>query len=105
VLYRRRADTTYELLIYSVDAAACRDGRLAIFPVTRRLDRLSVMALPSSKTAARRLLASDLETVLIECWCPPFSIAAGRAADRTHRTRHGTRHVRLPLTTTKLEAA
>jgi hypothetical protein len=59
VLYRRRANTTYELLIYSVDAAARHDGRLATFPVTRRLDRLNVMAPPFGEAAARRLLASD----------------------------------------------
>jgi DNA-binding LacI/PurR family transcriptional regulator len=67
------ADSSYELVIYNVDSASRRDGYLATLPVTRRLDGLIIMALPFSEAAAQRLLANDLETVLIECSHPSFS--------------------------------
>ncbi|HEY3231582.1 MAG TPA: LacI family DNA-binding transcriptional regulator [Roseiflexaceae bacterium] len=82
------ADSAYELVIYNIDSAARRDVYLSTLPVTRRLDGLIVMALPFGDEAAQRLLASELETVLIEGTHPAFSsveiddVAGGRMVAR-----------------------
>jgi len=60
------ANAAYEIVIYNVDSAALRDGQLATLPVTRRIDGLIVMSLPFDEKMARRLLAHELEAVLIE---------------------------------------
>jgi DNA-binding LacI/PurR family transcriptional regulator len=67
------SDSHSELVIYSVDSSARRDGYLASLPLARRLDGLIVMALPFDKAAARRLVEHRLETVLIEFSEEPFS--------------------------------
>jgi LacI family transcriptional regulator len=66
-------NTPYELVISNVDSASRRDGYLSTLPITRRLDGLIIMALPFDDPAAERLLASELETVLIEFTHPSFS--------------------------------
>lgn len=67
------AESPYELAIYNVDSSSRRVGYLASLPVTRRIDGLIVMALPFNDEAANRLLAHDLQTVLIEFSRPGFS--------------------------------
>ena len=67
------AGTTYELVVYSVTSSAQRDSYLASIAVNRRLDGLIVMALPFEEHVVRRLLHSQLATVLIEVAHPFFS--------------------------------
>jgi LacI family transcriptional regulator len=67
------ADTPFELAIYPVDSLGRLDGYLSMLPVTRRLDGLIVMALPLNEAAGNRLLANNLETILIESLHPDFS--------------------------------
>jgi DNA-binding LacI/PurR family transcriptional regulator len=66
-------DSPYELVVYSVDSSARRDTYLSSLAVTRRLDGLIVMALPFDDVMGRRLIAHNLETVLIEAGRPQFS--------------------------------
>lgn len=68
--------TPYELVIYYVDSSARRDGLLVNLAITRRLAGLIVLALPFDESAAQRLLAHGLETVLIEAPQPLFSSVA-----------------------------
>jgi DNA-binding LacI/PurR family transcriptional regulator len=65
--------SSYEMVIYNVESAVRRDGHLATLPVTRRIDGLIVMALPLESKAAQRLVAHELEAVLIEFAHPLFS--------------------------------
>src|SRR3954452_7053711 len=67
------ADSAYEMVIYNVESAVRRDGHLATLPITRRIDGLIIMALPFESKAAQRLLAHELEGVLIEFTHPLFS--------------------------------
>ncbi|MEO7913660.1 MAG: LacI family DNA-binding transcriptional regulator [Roseiflexaceae bacterium] len=67
------ADSSYELVVYSVTSSAQRDGYLTRIALNRRLDGLIVMALTVDDTATRRLLAHDLATVLVEVSNPSFS--------------------------------
>ena len=60
------ANSSYELVIYPVDSLTRLNGYLSMLPVTRRLDGLIMMSLPVDDDAVQRLLASQLETVLIE---------------------------------------
>jgi DNA-binding LacI/PurR family transcriptional regulator len=60
------ANLAYEMVIYNVESDVRRDGHLATLPVTRRIDGLIIMALPFDAKAAQRLLAHELEVVLIE---------------------------------------
>jgi len=60
------ADLAYEMVIYNVESDVRRDGHLASLPVTRRIDGLIIMALPFDSKAAQRLVAHELEVVLIE---------------------------------------
>jgi DNA-binding LacI/PurR family transcriptional regulator len=66
-------DSPYELVVYSVDSSARRDTYLSSLAVTRRLDGLIVMALPFDDAMAHRLMAHNLETVLVEAGRPQFS--------------------------------
>jgi len=67
------ADFAYEMVIYNVESDVRRDGHLASLPVTRRIDGLIVMALPFEPKAAQRLIAHELDVVLIEFTHPQFS--------------------------------
>ncbi|HEU5098620.1 MAG TPA: LacI family DNA-binding transcriptional regulator [Roseiflexaceae bacterium] len=67
------ADSPYEMVIYNVESAVRRDGHLAALPITRRIDGLIVMALPFDSRAAQRLVAHELEVVLVEFAHPLFS--------------------------------
>src|SRR5262245_29890570 len=67
------ADSSYELVVYSVTSSAQRDGYLTRIALNRRLDGLIVMALTVDETATRRLLTHELATVLIEVANPSFS--------------------------------
>jgi len=66
-------NSPFELVIYPVDSSNRLDGYLAMLPITRRLDGLILMALPIDESIADRLLASRLETVLIEVDHPAFT--------------------------------
>lgn len=90
------ADSSYELVVYSVTSSAQRDGYLTNIALNRRLDGLIVMALAVGDTATRRLINHDLPTVLVEVAHPSFSCveidneAGGRLAaefllERGHR--------------------
>ena len=67
------AESSYELVVYPVDSSARRDAYLATLTVMHRVDGLIVMALPFDEKMARRLLARNIETVLIEFRQEPFS--------------------------------
>ena len=67
------ADFAYEMVIYNVESDVRRDGHLASLPLTRRIDGLIIMALPFEAKAAQRLVAHELEVVLIEFTHPLFS--------------------------------
>lgn len=62
-----------EMVVYPVDSSAQRDAYLTSIVLTRRVDRLIIMALPFGEETARRLLAARIETVLIEDQHPKFS--------------------------------
>jgi LacI family transcriptional regulator len=90
------ADSAYELVVYPVDSSARRDAHLAHVTATHRVDGLIVMALPFDEKMAHRLLARNIETVLVEAGRAPFTsieidnAAGGRLAaqyllDRGHR--------------------
>ena len=89
-------DSAYEMVIYNVESAVRRDGHLAALPITRRIDGLIVMSLPFEDRIAQRLVANDLDAVLIEFAHPLFSsveiddqaggqMAARYLAERGHR--------------------
>lgn len=90
------ANSKYELVIYTVDSVDRLNGYLSTLPLTGNLDGLIVMSLPVDDEAAGRLLASQLQTVLIECNHPAFSsilvndreggrLAAQHLLDEGHR--------------------
>ncbi len=90
------AGFAYEMVIYNVESDVRRDGHLASLPVTRRIDGLIIMALPFDPKVAQRLLAYELEVVLIEFTHPLFSsveindesgglLVARYLAERGHR--------------------
>ena len=54
----------YEVVVYDHEGAGT--SLLASLPVTRRLDGLVVMSLPLGDKVVRRLLESNLTTVLVE---------------------------------------
>ncbi len=60
------ADGPYEMIIYPVDSLDRLNGYLAMLPVTKRVDGVVLLSLPLPEQAARRLLDSKLETVLVE---------------------------------------
>ncbi len=58
--------TSYEFVVYAVDAAQQRDASLASIVVTRRVDGLVIMALPFDDDMARRLVDARIEAALVE---------------------------------------
>jgi DNA-binding LacI/PurR family transcriptional regulator len=70
---RALASSPYDLVVYTVDSSARRDGYLTSLPLNRRLDGLIVMSLTVDDADARRLVTHELETVLIEFNHPSFS--------------------------------
>lgn len=60
------ADSPYEMIIYPVDSLDRLNGYLAMLPLTKRVDGVVLLSLPLPEQAARRLLDSKLETVLVE---------------------------------------
>ena len=90
------SNSRYELVIYTVDSMSRLSGYLAGLPMTGNLDGLIIISLPVDNEAADRLIASGIETVLIEYANPKFSgitiddFAGGRLAaqhliERGHR--------------------
>lgn len=69
----RLANSRYELVVYTVDSVERLNNYLATLPLLGNLDGLIVMSLPVDEAAAQRLLANQLETVLIEYTHPHFS--------------------------------
>jgi len=67
------ADSSYELVVYSVTSSAQRDGYLTRIALSQALDGLIVMALAVDDTATRRLIAHKVATVLVEVAHPSFS--------------------------------
>ncbi len=67
------ANSRYELVIYTVDSTERLNGYLSTLPLTGNLDGLIVISLPVDDEAAERLLASPIQTVLIESRHPSFS--------------------------------
>jgi DNA-binding LacI/PurR family transcriptional regulator len=59
-------ETSYELVIYTVDSLARLQGYLATLPLTGNLDGLIIMSLPVDDAAVRRLSERGPETVSIE---------------------------------------
>lgn len=66
------ADTTYELIIYTVDAMSRYEMLLTQLPLNQQLDGLIINALPLSNSAAQRLNTGSFETVLMETTHPQF---------------------------------
>ncbi len=60
------AGTSYEFVVYAVDAAKQRDANLASIVVTRRVDGLVIMALPFGDDMARRMADARIEAALVE---------------------------------------
>jgi len=91
------ANSRYELVVYTVDTMARLDGYFASLPLTGSLDGLIIISLPIDEEAAARLIASNLETVLIEYTHPKFSaitindFEGGRLAAQ-HLIAQGYRH-------------
>jgi DNA-binding LacI/PurR family transcriptional regulator len=67
------ADSPYELVVYSVNSSAQRDGYLNRIALHRGLDGLIVMALAVDDTATQRLVSHQIATVLVEGANPSFS--------------------------------
>jgi LacI family transcriptional regulator len=67
------ANSRYELVVYTVDTLARLEGYFASLPLTGSLDGLIIISLPIDDEAAARLIANNLETVLIEYTHPSFS--------------------------------
>ena len=67
------SNSRYELIVYTVDSLERLNGYLATLPLTGSLDGLIVLSLPVDDAAAQRLVANELEAVLIEQTHPSFS--------------------------------
>lgn len=67
------SNSKYDLIIYTVDSMARLENYLATLPLTGNLDGLIIMSLPVDEVAAQRLIANQLETVLVEYNHPQFS--------------------------------
>lgn len=67
------SDSGYELVIYPVDSMTRLENYFAKLPLTGNLDGLIILSLPIDETSAARLLANNLETVLVEQQYPQFS--------------------------------
>jgi DNA-binding LacI/PurR family transcriptional regulator len=80
------SNSRYELVVYTVDSMDRLNGYLSALPIRGGLDGLIVMSLPVDDMAAQRLIANQLETVLLEYIHPSFSsillddFAGGRLA-------------------------
>lgn len=66
------ANSTYELVIYTVDSMKHYESLLAQLPMNQQLDGLLINALPLSDEAAQRLNSSSFEIVLMETVHPMF---------------------------------
>lgn len=66
------ANSSYELIIYTVDMMSRYDTLLAQLPLNQQLDGLIINALPLSDEAAKRLASSSFEIVLMETHHPKF---------------------------------
>jgi LacI family transcriptional regulator len=66
------ANSTYELVIYTVDSMNRYEILLAQLPLNQQLDGLIINALPISDEAAQRLSSSPFEIVLMESSHPAF---------------------------------
>lgn len=90
------SNSRYELVIYTVDSIDRLNGYLAGLPLTGNLDGLIIISLPVDDNAASRLIAHNIETVLIESSHPQFSaitindFEGGRLAAQ-HLAEHGHR--------------
>lgn len=71
------SNSKYELVVYTVDSIDRLNGYLGSLPVKGNLDGLIVMSLPVDELAAQRLIANQLETVLLEYEHPSFSSILG----------------------------
>ncbi|MCC6892670.1 MAG: LacI family DNA-binding transcriptional regulator [Anaerolineae bacterium] len=71
------SNSKYELVVYTVDSIDRLNGYLGALPLKGYLDGLIVMSLPVDEAAAQRLIANQLETVLLEYEHPSFSSILG----------------------------
>jgi DNA-binding LacI/PurR family transcriptional regulator len=67
------SNSKYELVVYTVDSIDRLNGYLGALPIKGSLDGLIIMSLPVDEAAAQRLIANQLETVLVEYGQPRFS--------------------------------
>lgn len=67
------ANSPYELVIYTVDSMERLEGYLSTLPIMGNLDGLILLSLPLDEDIAQRLLASPIQTVLVEQVHPKFS--------------------------------
>jgi DNA-binding LacI/PurR family transcriptional regulator len=58
--------TNFELIVYTVDSKVRLQDYLVSLALTRNLDGLIIMSLPFSETDAKRLIAHQVKTVVIE---------------------------------------
>ena len=65
--------TSGELVLYNVDSEQRFHAHLATLPIYRRLDGLILMSVLVDQPAVERLLANDLQTVMIETSHPSLS--------------------------------
>jgi DNA-binding LacI/PurR family transcriptional regulator len=59
-------NTNFELIVYTVDSMLRLQDYLVSLALTRNLDGLIIMSLPFSETDAKRLIAHQVKTVVIE---------------------------------------
>jgi DNA-binding LacI/PurR family transcriptional regulator len=87
-------NTTYELIIYTVESLNRLQGYLASLPITGNLDGLIIMSLPINDEDADRLAKYGPETVLIEYSKPDFcsveidDVAGGEMAAQYLAAKH-----------------
>lgn len=86
------------MVVYPIDSSAQRDAYLTSIALTRRVDRLIIMALPFGEETASRLQAARVETVLIEDQRAQFSSIeiddrAGGAMAAEYLLRQGRRRL------------
>jgi DNA-binding LacI/PurR family transcriptional regulator len=67
------SNSKYELVVYTVDSMDRLNGYLSALPIKGSLDGLIVMSLPVDYEAAQRLIANEIETILLEYNVPNFS--------------------------------
>ncbi len=91
------SNSKYELVVYTVDSIDRLNGYLGALPIKGTLDGLIVMSLPVDEDAAQRLIANQLETVLVEYAHSSFSSIlvddrAGAKLAAEHLIANGHRH-------------